>query len=315
MDENSSKFVDQLATGKLLNEKLAQVHHQPEDNVEELFAPLYTDFHAISPRCELIRMNDQMLQMTSPILGADPENEVNPIIAKEVPGAVGSIVFVHGLFEDSRDLYNFLFKGLNKAGYHVYLMTLPFHYERVPAASRFSGEYFWSANVHRSRRAFRQAVYELYQCYHTLHALHHHPVYLAGFSMGGGVALSLASLHPDITGIFVINPVCSLTEIVWDSPLCRTIKADLLDQHFTFEQIQRFYAVFEPASVGAIALDTQKICLAYGCYDQITSIEQYKALAATWKIHNMKEYRAGHLNMLRVPRLADDMCAFFQSLP
>jgi hypothetical protein len=314
MDENSSKYVDQLVINKLLDEKLSKVHHKLEENHDELYSDLYADFSTIKPNSEIISKDNQYIRIESPVECSHEENRVNTITIKEVPGASASIVFLHGLFEDNREIYNFLFSGINKAGLNVYSMTLPFHYERKPYKSQFSGEYFWSANIQRSRRAFRQAVYELYQFYNTVRLINNHDVYICAFSMGGGVALSLASLYKDISRLFVINPVCSLTEIVWDSPLCRTIKNDLVNQEFLMDQLKQVCSVFEPASVKSIAIDTNRICLGYSIYDQITSIEQYKGLISTWNLKNTIDYRAGHLNVLRVPRLANDICAFMNSI-
>jgi pimeloyl-ACP methyl ester carboxylesterase len=314
MDEASSRFVDTLSIERLLTEKLEKVHHFPKIRFDEIEGNLFSDFASISCNAE-ISTNDQtgVMQFVSPVCCDYPQNRFVPVISCDVNNARATIILVHGLFEENRNIYSFLIKGLNYAGYNVKMLTLPFHYERTPNDSLFSGEFFWSADILRTRKAFKQAVYEQYQLYTWLTLTLDHPVFIASFSMGAGVSLMLATLFPDIKGLFVINPASALSNIVWDSPLCRTIKEDYFQAGYTIENLKKMYALFEPISADKIVTDSENICMVYAQYDMVTEQKQYLRLIEKWKLKNILSYKAGHLNTLRVPRLADDIASFFNA--
>jgi hypothetical protein len=58
-----------------------------------------------------------------------------------------------------------------------------------------------------------------------------------------------------------------------------------------------------------------RILMIQALYDLVTEQRLYEALANTWQFPHRMKYNAGHLNTLRVPRLADDMAKFFEALP
>jgi hypothetical protein len=79
-------------------------------------------------------------------------------------------------------------------------------------------------------------------------------------------------------------------------------------------ELDQFVATFDPFHARSIALARQRILLIYALYDQITLDEQYQALASRWALSEVLRYKAGHLNTLRVPRLAEDLVRFFDHL-
>jgi esterase/lipase len=203
---------------------------------------------------------------------------------------------------------------LNNAGFDVKLLTLPFHYERKPESSLFSGEYFWSADIVCTRNAFRQAVCEMYQIYTWFVKNSDKPIFITGFSMGGAVSLMLTIIYNEIRGLQIINPAAAFSDIVWDSPLCRTIRDDYIKAGYSIEDIQRAFTIFEPVGAKKIDIDRQRINLIYGLYDQVTDLQQYNKLIEKWGLKKVAQFNSGHLNILRVPRLADDITAFFKNL-
>lgn len=307
MDENSSKYVDQLVMGKILEEKLTKVCHRPEGTLASFCEPLYGGFGAIAPRALFRSKNETRWVMESPAGAAEEENCIVPVYIYPARVQKKAVILVHGLFEENREMYQFLIGNLNRLGVTVYQTTLPYHYERKPVESAFSGEYFWSANINRCRRAFEQAVYELYQLHGSLQELISSPVPIIAFSMGAGVALSLLSLTEDIGQLFILNPVCSLSAVVWESPLCRTIKRDLEQCGFSNDDIVASYASFEPVSLLKRHSATSRVAIGYGVYDQITKPYQYRQLIDSCRIEKVYVYKSGHLNLLRVPKVAADI--------
>lgn len=314
MDEASSKFVDTIVMDKLVSEKLATVHHFPEQEDEELYRKLFEDFKLnVHSDIHITHESSSILRYKSPLLGTYEENNTIPVAIHRTSASQtkANIILVHGLYEENRDIYTFLIQNLTKLGYNVYVTTLPFHYERKPARSAFGGEFFWSANIQRSRFSFQQAVSEL-------HALFKHlkqdglPTHFTAFSMGGGVTMSLLSLPVSLDKVFLMNPTCSLSAIVWDSPLCKTIKQDLLNYGWSEHKILDVYSYFEPASL----LSQKKLsntAMVYGAYDMITKKDQYLKLIENVSFNKIFEYNCGHLNILRVPKLANDINSFFEN--
>jgi pimeloyl-ACP methyl ester carboxylesterase len=316
MDEASSKFVDRLVQEKLLDEKLRRVHHFPEDGIDERPAGLFEDFpeFARKPLPETVP-TPKGFRFDSPLPGVHPENNSCEVVVHRSPDPTACVVLLHGLFEDSRAIHDFLVRELLKLGCDVFQPTLPYHYDRKPPASLFGGEYFWSANYKRTRTAFKQAVLELHALQRIVRAREGLPALVAGFSMGGCVSLLLASVCEDLHGVFAINPATSLSGIVWDSPLCQTIKADYLAAGVSIERLQGAFSDFEPLGASRVALDRERIRVAYGIYDQVTSVEQYESLVRAWNLRDPIPYKAGHMNTLRMPRLAGDIAQFIRSLP
>lgn len=313
MNEASSRYVDQIATQKLINEKLKLVHHVP-DPAGWAYDTSFDDYGALAPRPEEVResVRGNVIDISFPsaVRTGYAENDRVRCHCARASRPNGNVVFVHGLYEDNVQIYDFLISLLNGESLSVYALTLPFHYERKPAASLFSGEYFWSGDIHRNALAFKQAVYDLYQLYGHVKHSSHGPVWVIGFSLGGGISLCLTSLAP-IDGVFTINPVCNIAELVWNSALFATVKEDLKASNLTLEDVRARYSAFEPLNVESTETALDKVVLAKGLYDQINDPDNYDLLAATWRMQHVLTYKAGHLNILRVPKLARDVARFY----
>ncbi|MGB6032650.1 MAG: alpha/beta fold hydrolase [Bacteroidota bacterium] len=313
MNEASSKYVDQIAIQKLLKEKLTRVHHSPGESGSS-YDTGFEDFatSANPPNGVRESKRDSFTELSFRSSLSSKYEESNQVRCRVFPAKepTGEILFVHGLYEDNMQIYDFFIALLNEQGMNVYLLVLPFHYKRKPGESTFSGEFFWSADVDRSAFAFKQAVYDLAQLYQYVKARTGRKVWIVGFSMGGGVALRLASLLA-LDGVFVINPVCNITELMWNSPLFSTIKADLEENNQTFDMIKERYSQLEPLNVGDVEISRENVVLGKGLYDQINDPANYDLLAERWGVKHVLSYKAGHLNILRVPKMAVDIARFY----
>lgn len=315
MDEASSRFVDQLVLGKLLGEKLGKVRHQPRQPIGELPTDAYLELEQPPTQPEvMVDPKTDSFSIRSTINSPHRENDWYRVLGYPIRNARGAILLVHGLYEENRDIYGFLISELHRFGYSVYLTTLPYHYERRPQCSKFSGEYFFSADLGRTRDAFVQASAEVRQCYLWLRDLTGLATYVVGFSMGATVSLSVAAKTDILRGLCLINPAAGLSEVLWDSPLCETIRRDLLESGHDQAMVRRALSSFDPCLLAPIATPRKRIQLIYADYDLITLPKQYDALATRWELRNVQRCRAGHLNTLRVPRLGDDIARFFQGL-
>lgn len=311
MNEASSKYVDQIATERLLVEKLNRVHHRGAAAGDSSL-PGFDDFARLERLPGPVEQASQgeVILLRFPSAMSTPFAENNQVICRVQPlkQPQGRLIFVHGLYEDNLEIYNYFISLLTSIGIQVILMELPYHYQRQPAASQFSGEYFWSADLLRSAQAHKQAVYDLYQAYNYLRQSAPEPLGIAGFSMGGGIALSLAA-RTHLECLFLINPVCNIAQLVWTSTLFKPIRADLQAQGIDFPRLQALYQPYEPLEPGTRLTKPQRIYLAHSLYDQINDPGNYDLLISAWELCHVLPYKAGHLNILRVPRLASDAAA------
>lgn len=312
MNEASSKYVDQLSVEKLLNEKLRGVSHAPVGwgSATDPFA----DFQTLPPcPSQVVATNvrtrrgiDVEWEFDSAVRSPYDENNRVRCRVRKAPRSRASVVLVHGLFEDNLEIYDFLLSALGERGCDVYSLILPYHYHRKPVESVFSGEYFWSADLVRSAAAFKQAVYDLRQLTGYVASTSPLPLGVAGFSMGAGVALALAARLP-LDGVFALNPVCNMSDLVWDSALFSTVRRDLEAAGLGLADAQTAYAPFEPLAARSPATPSARIAIGRSKWDQINDPRNYERLIRAWNIERVYDYHAGHLNVLRVPRLAGDL--------
>lgn len=313
MDEASSRFVDRLVLERLINEKLSKVRHRTTPSAIST-PPRPISSEELGPVVFSRTSGDKAFLIRSPLAQRSPENEWFRVAVHEVASARGALILVHGLFEDNRALYQFLIDELNRQRYSVYVTTLPYHYERVPPESRFSGEFFLSADLQRTVEAFQSAEVELELCQDWLRKQVTCPVFTLGFSMGAAVALSLAAERSQSSGIVAINPAAGISSAIWTSPLCEPIRRDLAASGLDEPSVSRYLAPLCSLSNGFAPGVAKRILMVRAIYDQVTQQSQYDLVARSLPPENVLMYKAGHLNTLRVPRLASDIVNFCESL-
>jgi pimeloyl-ACP methyl ester carboxylesterase len=320
MNEASSKFVDQFALEKLLNEKLAKVHHSPLTSYFREETSFFADFDSVTYlSSEVTRLkNDpsfQVISMLSPIQAEPyPENRHIYLHFHPVDEAVGNILLVHGLFDDNIINYNFLIQLLNEAGLNVFLFILPYHYERKPAASLFSGEYFWSADLFRSQHAAKQSVFDLKFAVRMIRDIASLPTMITGFSMGGCISLRYFLLEDMAEGLFLINPVTRLSQLIWENPLLCSVQKDLERAGYSMERAEKHFQALDPVSNITYRPFRKPVAIGYALYDQIISNKMYADFIEKFGFDIVIPYHAGHLNILRVPKLARDIALYFHSV-
>lgn len=316
MNEQSSRYVDNIAINKIIDTKLSKVSHSPKDSRFKLIeGNPFEDFESINSEAFNYKCikedNQEKLRFQSFIHTPYNENDDVSVIVYNTENAIGNIVFVHGLYEDNLSIYQFLIKMFNSLGLNVYLMMLPYHYDRKPEKSVFSGEYFWSADIARSQWALKQAVYDLYATYRIVSDKSSLPLSITGFSMGGCVSMILASACREIDNLFIINSVSILSKLTWESKLLVNIKNELCNYGYCYEDVKKSFADFEPLTRQNGCLREKNVVLAYGIYDQIVLQEDYEYLINNMDLKNIIKCSAGHLNILRVPKLANDISNTF----
>lgn len=314
LDEASSRFLDRIALDRLVAEKLERVQHYPTAPLASLAEQPLAQLLQLSASVEVRQSGTNTFLMRSVPNALDPEQDWYPVVAHPATQEKGSILFVHGLYEDNRRIHDFVLNGLRRSGYRVYVTTLPYHYDRTPASSQFSGEYFFSANLQRTKGAYCRSCMELYQTYQQLAKHTAGPLYVVGFSMGGTIALGVAAISGIMQGLFIINPAAHLPSVIKTSPLCQSIRRDLSSAGCDETAVDRALASFDPYFTPSPVMPTHRIKMAYPLYDEVTSVAQYQSLATAWHFQHVITYKAGHMNTLRLPNLVQDIVGYFDML-
>lgn len=314
LDEASSRFLDRIALDRLVGEKLERVQHRPIASLASLAEQPYTQLLQLTAPVEMRQSQPDTLLMKSVPNALDPEQDWYPVVSLPAAQEKGTILFVHGLYEDNRRIHDFILNGLRRCGYSVHVTTLPYHYERTPASSQFSGEYFFSANLQRTKGAYCRSCTELYQTYQQLAKRTAGPLYVVGFSMGGTIALGVAAISAVMQGLFIINPAAHLPSVIKNSPLCLSIRRDLSRAGCDEATVDRVLATFDPYFTPNPVMPTHRIKVAYPLYDEVTSVAQYQSLVNEWKFPHVVTYKAGHMNTLRLPNLVQDIVEYFDML-
>ncbi|HEX2954109.1 MAG TPA: alpha/beta fold hydrolase [Bacillota bacterium] len=320
MNELSSKFVDQFALEKMLQEKLTKVHHSPLKSYFKSDQSSLDDFVAVrtdSTNLALDRDEGSYRLITLPSslpTEAYPENNEIYLHYHPVPEANGNILWVHGLYDDNIQNYNYIIQLLNESAFNVYIFILPFHFERKPSASLYSGEYYWSADLFRSQYAAKQAIFDLKTAVGFIRNISPLPTVIAGFSMGGNVSLRYFLMEDRADGLFLINPVTRLSQLIWESPLLRSVRGDLESAGYDLHQVEQLFQRLDPVKNIHYPPLRKPVALGYSVYDQIVGHAMYLEFVQKFRFETTIAYNAGHLNILRVPKLANDIGQYFDSV-
>ncbi|MEJ6951885.1 alpha/beta hydrolase [Natronospora cellulosivora (SeqCode)] len=317
MNEASSKFVDNIAVEKLLNEKLNKVSHSLE---ESHFTGEYISFEDLSNQSIKIS-NISYTRDEAYHFYKIPSFETNPYYLENnniylyrhlSNKPICNILFLHGLYDDNLSNYDYLFRLLNNLGFNVYLMVLPYHFKRKPVDSIFSGEFFLSADIYRTKNAYKQAIYDIEASLQVIDYINSLPTILIGFSMGGSITLRYYSLRNQLlSALFLINPVTNLLKVVWDNSLLVPISNDIKKSGFDATITQVVLQELDPCLNLPSDFKNEAIALAYSRYDQIIEEKKYQLFIERAGLENVFSYYAGHLNILRVPKLSKNIFDFF----
>ena len=203
---------------------------------------------------------------------------------------------------------------LNDLNLNVFYMVLPYHYNRKPAESLFSGEYFLSADIYRTKSAFKQAVYDIHTSFQFIDSLNALPTIIVGYSIGGCISFRYYTLNQKAVGLFLINPASDISSLIWENPLMSCIRKDLEKCEFDFEATESIFRELDPVRNLPSRFDTGKVIVAYSVYDQIVEKEGQEKFIERAGFKKVQQYQAGHLNIFRVPRLSKDVYNFFVNL-
>ena len=103
----------------------------------------------------------------------------------------------------------------------------PYHGRRAPRGSRFSGEFYWTADLVRSLEALRQTLLDARTLLRWLLEEDDRPVGVTGLSLGGALTLMLTCLDGRFAFSIPLIAHMDLAALVADAPVLAKMRRDL----------------------------------------------------------------------------------------
>jgi len=103
----------------------------------------------------------------------------------------------------------------------------PYHGRRAPRGSRFSGEFYWTADLVRSLEALRQTLLDARTLLSCLLRDDARPVGVTGLSLGGALTLGLTCLDERFAFSVPLAAHMDLAALVADAPVLAKMRRDL----------------------------------------------------------------------------------------
>ena len=109
----------------------------------------------------------------------------------------------------------------------VIQMQPPYHGRRAPRSARFSGEFYWTADLVRSVEALRQTVLDARTLLRWLRDVDDRPVGVTGLSLGGALTLVLTCVEAGFAFSIPLIAHMDLAALVADAPVLAKMRHDL----------------------------------------------------------------------------------------
>ena len=181
---------------------------------------------------------------------------------------------------------------LNRRGWNVVLMHLPYHYSRVPRG-HFNGALALTANLPQNAETLRQAVIEVRQLMNFFRANGCRDFGVIGTSYGGWVGALLSFLERDFRFVTLLQPIADVEHAIWESPASSMIRKTLLAAGIERGASRRHAHLTSPLD-GRPACDGARVQVIGGEYDLIAPPSILKDLTRIWPESRFALVAQGH---------------------
>lgn len=139
------------------------------------------------------------------------------------------LLYIHGYMQpetivEEHGLLGAMARTLNMEILHV---QPPYHGRRKPRSSAYDGERFWTADIVRSFESMRQTIVDARTLLSVMLDESPGPVGVAGLSLGGSFAASLACLEPRFDFSVPLIAHMDMGAVLRDAPVLGAMRKDL----------------------------------------------------------------------------------------
>jgi len=179
----------------------------------------------------------------------------------------------------------------------VIQMQPPYHGRRAPRASRFSGEFYWTADLVRSIEALRQTLLDARTLLGWLLDEDDRPVGVTGLSLGGALAASLACLEERFAFSIPLVAHMDLAALVADAPVLAKMRRELRSFGWS---IKRFGAFVESLGWNDLSskLPADKVLLIAASDDLFFDPRVVERMWKRWGKPDIRWYPTSHMGFI-----------------
>lgn len=205
-----------------------------------------------------------------------------------------NIIFVHGWRADNLDRLGKVFlDSFIERNYNIYNYVLPFHMERSPDTSLYSGEHFVSADVSRTLKSEQQSVSDIRALISYIKAEKTGKIIIIGLSLGGITTNLLSEVEENIDVLVSLFYANDLSYTIFETEAGKYIKKDFIKNNFSYSLLKKSWEVINP-SLRKPVMDLNKILLISGKYDKYVIDKDTDTLWKNWDKPKRYMYSCGH---------------------
>lgn len=226
-----------------------------------------------------------------------------------------NVIFVHGWRMKGFDRVKKIFHDsiMNNLGWNMYYYTLPYHLERQPEASLYSGEFMVSANINRTVESTRQAIVDLRALIQWMKNNKQGPVIIIGVSLGGFISNLVATLESEIDALVSIFYSNRLSYSIWNTIPGKYIRRDLESHGVNYNDLVKYWELIEP-NQALPKINKENILLISAKHDQYVHIQDADLLWESWGKPTRYVYNCGHAGIvLKRKKIEKDTISFLQN--
>jgi hypothetical protein len=198
-----------------------------------------------------------------------------------------------GAFAPSFAAERLLSVPLLRQDVHVFALAPPYHMERAPPGSDYSGQYLLSGDVPRFIDGLIQAVADVRSLVRGLRDTGYEAVFVEGISQGGNIgAQALATSQVD--GGTLAIPAVDFAATMAESPIARGVRRAARRAGFDDRAVREALQVVNPLALGDPVPDPTDIHVVYAEYDRQVPAETVEAFIEAWDGVSATRYPAGH---------------------
>ncbi|MDP4147251.1 MAG: alpha/beta hydrolase [Bacillota bacterium] len=222
-----------------------------------------------------------------------------------------SIILVHGWRASQLNRLESVFlDSFIEKKYNIYSYVLPFHMERCPNISLYSGEYFFSANVSRTLKSVQQSISDIRALIRYIKEKRKDKIIIIGLSLGGLISNLLCEVEEDINLLISLFYANDLSFTAFETEAGKFIKEDFIENDFDINILRNSWSIINP-SLKKPVIDLDKILLVSGIYDKYVLNEDTDKLWINWDKPKRYLYECGHSGIvLSKSRIKYDVLKF-----
>jgi hypothetical protein len=210
------------------------------------------------------------------------------------------LLYLHGYMQPETLLEEFtVLAGLaRRLDVEVIQMQPPYHGRRRPRASRFDGEFYWTADVVRSVEALRQSILDARTLLSWMRAEDPRPVGVSGLSLGGALSAALTCFDERFDFSMPLIAHMDLGALLRDAPVLGRMRRELHDFGWTPGDFTGFFDELGWPSLLPKVPQERILLLAAGD-DRFFEPAVVETMWERWERPSITWYPASHMGFFR----------------